>query len=299
MSGRGPFAPAVALATGILVAAVLATAAALCLVCANVAEPRHAGKAAVLAALAAAAPRYARHATPSVLAATPAAAAAAATSLGGRVVVKPNELTSCALGVMVADDAAAAAAAAAQLLQPLAPHGVGVLVQRYVGPAVEARLYGVRGSRGWRWDPVVWAAAPAARAAVTVTPMAPPLAEELDGMMAAVYPDVSAAALDVRAPSLDALQRGEFYVLELNGAFGIAHTWRDRDTLPASLAAMARDIVRWAGPRLALGARHIVRGDVNVGSRVAREWQWVRASRDAQRALRNIVPRADIEDDLI
>lgn len=287
----GAFAPLGTVLLALLIVAVIAAAAATALACANVYEPRHAGKDAVLRTLRAAAPR---HALPSVHATSVDEAVAGAATVGYPLVVKPNALTSCALGVHVVHNERQLQRRLGTLLPLLYPHDGareawrGVVLQAYYGgPCIEARLYGVKtGDQDWRWDPVVYAAAPAEHAVSARAAMAPALRREVGALMAAAFPNMTAVAMDVRAPSLDALQRGDFAVLEVNGAFGVAHTWRGHDSLVVSAAAMGADLVRWFFPRVAMGARNIARGAVRVTPRIATEWEWAWAANAALKRVR-------------
>jgi len=184
-------------------------------------------------------------------------------------------------------------------------HWNAYVLQKYAGPRafaatdakgagpdawIEARLYGSRGlfvpklsERAWSWDPVVFARAPAAVARVKMQAPSPALVAALDRFFAADGPlnRMSAAALDVRAPSLAALQRGEFYVLEVNGAFGVAHTWRrglDRGDGVWTLCSAVWDLARWLAVRTALGAQNLATGEVDAWERIQQEAAWARAA---------------------
>lgn len=297
-----PLAPAVAL--GLLVVVLLAAFCAACVVCTNVYEPRLHGKASALARIVAAEPC---HALPFQLLAgneTP--------TLPLPVVVKPNGLTCCALGVVAAHDRATRDSRVAELRAHLGADGQGnnnnnnntdlhgVLLQAYYAPlgGVEARLYGVRqGSQlqkgkgqvtaAWAWDPLVYTAVPAApHAAVARADMAPALLHELNALVGAAFSDASALALDVRAPSLAALQAGDFVVLEVNGAFGVPHMWRGRTSALATAGAMAGDLLRWFGTRLVKGGANLLTGRVPLGRRIADEWAWAWASHAASTRVR-------------
>lgn len=276
---------------GLAVVAVVAATLSVCLVCANPYEPRLDGKARVLARLDAS-ERGRAHVLPFAHANTLDEVRVAAARIGYPVVIKPNALTSCALGVHKATSEREVDTLTRKLM-PLLFDGSkddwrGVVVQQYYGPAsdeaastlgtcIEARIYGVRrpSASAWQWDPIVFAPAPAARAAVERAPMSRALQTEVEAVMSAAFPDMYAVAMDVRAPSLAALQEhATFHILEVNGAFGVAHTWRGHDSFVVSMGHMALDLLRWVGPRFVSGASNIVRGRVNVGARVQQEWAW-------------------------
>lgn len=289
---RPPLAAAIALA--VLLA--IGGAVAMCVLCTNVEEPRLMGKAAVLARLPPA------HRLPAALATRAVDVGAALAQMTHAapdqpLVVKPNAFTSCGAGVKLCASAAAARAHAHALLA----RGLPVLFQAYYAPAggIEARLYGVRrlgqgqgqglgqGQWQWQWDDVVWAPAPSRRVHAARAPMTPALAVAAAAVIAAMLPSAAALALDVRAPSLHALLAdGAFCVLEVNGAFGLAQTWlATRGPLRAA-AALVWDVARWLPPRVAHGARNLVRGAVAPWRRLAEERAWARGARAAA-ALRS------------
>lgn len=284
------FRPFVALTLAVTIVAILACIVATCLVCANPYEPRLHGKAAVLRQLSSAAAGKA-HALPFAWADTIDGAVAQARQLAYPVVVKPNALTSCALGVHLVRTEHELRRRLGQLL-PLLHQGQwrGVVLQQYYGGAgcIEARVYGVRRRDGsWAWDPVVYAVAPAEHAIVHQTQMSAALRNEIGTMMAAAFPDMTVVAMDVRAPSLDALQQdANFAVLEVNGTFGVAHTWRGHDNFLVSVGHMGLDLARWFFPRVAWGARNACSGRVPVAQRLAQEWQWVWAANATLKRVR-------------
>jgi hypothetical protein len=255
--------------------------------CANVQEPRHQGKAAAYTALQTHASKACNdHVLPFALlrAGTTyddTVVKQQARLVGFPLVLKPNALTYCGKGVHVIP----CESKLLSVLRTLNPIPVDLVMQAYAGPDmttttndwIEARLYGSRNvtNSAWTWDPVVYARAPATVAHVVITPAAPALVTELGAVFASALPNVSAVALDVRASSLGALQRGEFWMLEINGAFGVPHTWRrDMDNNVATIFVAAGDLVRWFVSRASIGFVNVVSGRVDWVERGLKEWTW-------------------------
>lgn len=256
-----------------------------CTICANEWEPRLFGKADVYQQLAAAEGMQ-KHVLPFALISSLTQqdeAVRAATELGlgsshDSLIVKPNALTSCGDGVHVVKNFSELSAAVRDVLR-VSP---AALIQRRVASegGIEARLYGTFALADgvWEWDPLVFSSAPPSsllsHSDYQRVPMSSVLRRELKRVMRAL-PGVRAAALDVRAPSLLALQQGTFAILEVNGVGGIPHTWQVNmgDFFPWITIVMALDLVRWFPPRLLLGLWNVLTFRVDLVRRLCAEMQ--------------------------
>jgi hypothetical protein len=257
-----------------------------CTSCANEWEPRLCGKAAVFQRLKASTDaRVHRHVLPCALVTHPSQVAEASAALGWGssecgwgLVVKPNALTSCGHGVRLVNDARALTDAVCDILR----YSPALLQRRAAATGgIEARLFGAfaLADSVWEWDPVVYTSTVSTallpHTDFTRVPVSEALRSALRRVMRAL-PGVFATAIDVRALSLAALQRGEFVILEVNGVGGVPHVWQvpGRDFFPWGLAALAVDLVRWMPPRFVLGVRNLLEGRINMTERALDEWTY-------------------------
>ena len=301
------------LALGLFVAAAVVIAL-LCISAANDAEcePRHIGKAAVLARVALVEPAWVPRSflvapqRASLTAAADASNAAArrhreedvVSAVGLPAVLKPDEHGCRSAGVDLVRTPSELRAALERLhpcsSDARARDAVPVLAQAYVDGALEARVFATRASRGartrasnpaacltWRLDDAVDASDGSHQ------PLHAALARRVCTALDAALPHASAVALDLKATSWAALQRGELSILEINGAFGVPWTTARAD---AGVFSAAADAARWLGSRAAHGASRLASKQqgflVAAAQRAAVEGRAAGARARAHRILR-------------